>query len=271
MNSSTVLGILTGLLLLGGTIWLTTDDVGLFLNLPSLIIVLVGTMAATLISYPMQEVLRVFGLLGIVFKSDRQSFAKTVDEVVTIARLLHKQEDLPKIEEALGTVGNPFLRMGLQLVIDGTHSDDIINLMEWRIGRMQAKEHAEASIFHSMSHFAPAFGMFGTLVGLVSMLGSLGSSDFAVLGKYMSLAVMTTLYGVLLANLVFKPVAVKLERRTESRVMLMNMTLEGVLLIRERRTPSFIRQTLASFAANYEDELRERPGGRGRVVVPEQA
>lgn len=267
MNTSTITGILVSLILLGGTIWWTAEDISLFLNVPGFFVVLVGTIAATLISYPMNEVLRVFRLLGIVFTDDRHSNTRLVEEVVNIARLFQKQEELSKIEEAASKIKNPFLRNGVELVIDGTQPDDIINLMEWRIGRLQAKEKAEAHIFHSMSHFSPAFGMFGTLVGLVNMLYNVGMDNFEEIGKYMSLALMTTLYGVLLANLIFKPVAVKLERRTESRVIHMNMALEGVLLIREKRTPNFIRQTLNSFAANYEDELRENPRKRSMNAV----
>jgi chemotaxis protein MotA len=263
LNTSTIIGITISLFLLTGTIWWTAEDITLFFNVPGFFIVLVGTIAATLISYPMHEVLRVFKLLGIVFKDDRHNNTHLVEEVVKMARLLQQQEELSKIEEAAKKIKNPFLRTGVELVIDGTKTDDIINLMEWRIGRLQAKEQADAHIFHSMSHFSPAFGMFGTLVGLVNMLYNVGMDNFTDIGKYMSLALMTTLYGVLMANLIFKPVAVKLERRTESRVIHMNMALEGVLLIREKRTPNFIRQTLLSFAANYEDELREQPGRRG--------
>jgi chemotaxis protein MotA len=264
------MGILASLALLSGTVWWSAEEVALFLNAPGFFIVLVGTISATLISYPMREVLRVFRLLGIVFRNEKYSISDQVEEVAGIAKLLQNREDLSKIEAEAQNIPNPFLRTGIQLVIDGTQTDDIINLMEWRIGRLQAKEQAEAHIFHSMSHFSPAFGMFGTLVGLVNMLYNVGIDNFEQIGQYMALALMTTLYGILLANLVFKPVAVKLERRTETRVMMMNMALEGVLLIREKRTPSFIRATLKSFAANYEDELRETPrrrGHRGRELA----
>ena len=259
MNPSTVIGILVSLLFLAGTVWLTAEETTVFLNLPGLFIVLLGTTAATLVSYPLSEVVRSTRMLGIVMRREEHSVHDLVDEIVKVARL-HSQRKLHKIEDELDTIENPFLHTGLQLVIDHTPVDDIINLMEWRIARLQAREHADAQIFHSMSHFAPAFGMFGTLVGLVNMLLSIEGSGFEQVGQHMALALMTTLYGLLLANLIFKPVAVKLERRTEKRVMLMNMALEGVLLVREQRSPGFIRQTLQSFAVHYEDELRSRPG-----------
>jgi formate hydrogenlyase subunit 3/multisubunit Na+/H+ antiporter MnhD subunit len=102
-----------------------------------------------------------------------------------------------------------------------------------------------------------AFGMIGTLVGLVNMLEVMYAGDLQVIGPRMAVALLTTFYGILLANLVFKPIAVKLERRTEERLITMNMVLEGISLITKRRLPSFIEETLNSFVANFHDEIRD--------------
>jgi chemotaxis protein MotA len=268
MNPSTVIGIIASIFLLFGTILMTAEEASIFINMPGFFIVLLGTTAATLVSYPLSEVIRGTRMMGIVLLREDHSVPDLVDEIVKVAKL-RMGGHLRKIEDELDIIENPFLRTGIQLVIDQTRVDDIINLMEWRIGRMQAQEQADAQIFHSMSHFAPAFGMFGTLVGLVNMLFSMGASDIQMMGQHMALALMTTLYGIILANLLFKPVAVKLERRTENRVMLMNMALEGVLLVREERSPSFIRQTLDSFAAHYDDELRGKP--RNGVALQQES
>ncbi len=267
MNPSTIIGILASLLLLFGTVLLTAEQVEVFFNVPGFFIVLLGTTAATLISYPLSEALRTFKLLWIVLSRDEHSTQKLVDEIVKVSAL-HMQGQLRKIEDELDTIENPFLRTGIQLVIDHTNADDIINLMEWRIARLQAQEQADAQIFHSMAHFAPAFGMFGTLVGLVNMLFTVGINDFQQVGQHMALALMTTLYGVVLANILFKPVALKLERRTEKRVMLMNMALEGVLMLREKRSPSFIKQTLKSFAAHFDDELQDKNNSTNKTLAP---
>jgi chemotaxis protein MotA len=171
------------------------------------------------------------------------------------------QYKVSKIEDQLDKVTNPFLRTGIQLVIDGATIEDITSLLQWRIARLQAQEQAITEIFHNMASFAPAFGMFGTLIGLVNMLFSIESGNLSQIAHHMSVALMTTLYGIVLANLIFKPIALKLERRTEKRVMLMNMALEGVLLLKEQRSPSIVRQTLLSFTADYEDELSDNPIG----------
>jgi len=256
MNVSTILGILIGLTLIGGSIALTAEDIWMFLNLPSLIMVLGGTIAATMISYPISELRNVFKALVIVLRNERLYARQDLDELVDVSKLMF-QGQLQKADERLNMIKNPFLRTGIQLVLDGSSTDDISSLLQWRIARMRARERAEAQIFRTMASFAPAFGMLGTLLGLINMLSGMDAAGFEHIGQNMALAMITTLYGIILANLVFKPVALKLERRTEQRVMLMNMMVEGVMMMHEKRSPAFLRETLHSFLAQYEDELRD--------------
>jgi chemotaxis protein MotA len=260
MNASTIIGIVASLLLVIGSMLFSADQVTAYLNLPGFFIVVTGTLAATFISYPMVELQAARQAVSVVMKQEKDPVPDLVHDIVNVAKL-SMQYKLSKIEDHLDTVNNPFLRTGIQLVIDGATIEDITTLLQWRISRLQAQEQAITEIFHNMSNFAPAFGMFGTLVGLVNMLFSLESGDVSHIAHHMSVALMTTLYGIVLANLVFKPVALKLERRTEKRVMLMNMALEGVLLLKEQRSPGIVRQTLESFAADYEDELSDTPIG----------
>ncbi|MFV8834977.1 MotA/TolQ/ExbB proton channel family protein [Aquisalimonas sp.] len=259
MNPSTLIGMIFGIGLLAAVLLFAAEDPVAYINLPGLGIVIGGTLAATFISYPLREVVRVFGLLGIVFRNERLYTRDDMDELVQMARLWFRN-DLRAVERALDRVRNPFLRTGVQLVIDGTPEDDILDLLRWRIARLRTREHAEAQMFRSIATFAPAFGMIGTLVGLINMLFVLETSDMTVIGQHMAIALLTTFYGILLANLVFKPVAVKLERRTEERLIAMNMVLEGVALICQKRNPAFVRETLKSFMAEYQDEIREAPG-----------
>ncbi len=179
-------------------------------------------------------------------------------ELENISRLWFRGE-IQSVENALEKTKNPFLRTGVQLVIDNTPLQDIHELLQWRISRLKARESAEAQVFRTMASFAPAFGMLGTLLGLINMLFILGESDIATIGQHMGIALTTTFYGILLANLVFKPIAVKLERRTEQRLILMSMVLEGVSLISQKHSPSFIRETLKSFMVRYRDEIRQQP------------
>lgn len=256
MNPSTLIGIVASVLLLGVVLFFSAEDPGLFLDIPSLAIVLVGTLAATFISYPLSEVVRIFGLLRTVMRREQLYTSHDIEDLVNISRTW-TTGNIRAVEAALENVSNPFLKTGVQLVIDMTPEEDIIDLLEWRIARLRAKEHAEAQLFRMMANYAPAFGMLGTLIGLVNLLFLLGDGDMTSVGKHMALALMTTFYGVLFANLVFKPVAVKLERRTEQRVALMNMVLQGISMMCQKRSPTLMRETLNSFMAEFQDEIND--------------
>ncbi|HUH88033.1 MAG TPA: MotA/TolQ/ExbB proton channel family protein [Pusillimonas sp.] len=260
MNPSTLIGILASVILLGVVLFFSTEDPARFIDLPGLGIVLVGTLAATFISYPLKEVMRIFGLIGTVMRNERMYAQHDIEELVAISRIW-MTGDITKVEQALDQVSNPFLKTGVQLIIDMTPEQDIIDLLQWRISKLRAKEHAEAQLFRTMAGYAPAFGMLGTLVGLVNLMFMLGDGDLTAIGQQMSLALMTTLYGILLANLLFKPIAVKLERRTEERVALMNMIMQGLSMMSQKRGPAFMRETMKTFMADYEDELNDRNNG----------
>jgi len=254
MNLSTLIGMLSGIAIVVLSVMLTAADAWSFINLPGLAIVLGGTFAATLLAYPLRDVVRVFKILWIVLRNEKMYAEDDQRELVEVARQL-VQGRIANAEDQLNQVQNPFLKTGLQLLIDRTPTEDIAELLEWRILRTKLKERAEAQVYRTMATFAPAFGMLGTLVGLVNMLHGMGQSSMSEIGVDMAFALLTTLYGVVLANMLFKPIAIKFERRTESRMQLMNMILEGILLIARGRSPAYIREYLATFFAHVEDEL----------------
>ena len=185
-------------------------------NLPGLAIVLGGTCAALFIAYPLSEVVRIFKLVRTVFRNDQHDQQRDIDELVAMAQLW-MNTDVRKVEAELKKVSNPFLRTGVQLIIDNTPEDQIIELLQWRVARLRAREQAEAQMFRVMATFAPAFGMLGTLVGLINLMSVLGDGSIQVIGQQLAIGLMTTFYGILLANLVCKPIALKLERRTARR------------------------------------------------------
>lgn len=269
LNPSTLIGIVGSVLLLAVVLLFASDDPGMYVNLPGLAIVLGGTFAATFIAYPLREVLRIFALVRTVFHSERSSVARDVDELTRIAQLWSKH-DIRQVEQVLGQVNNPFLRSGVQLVIDNTPDEDVMDFLQWRIARLRAREQAEAQLFRVMAGFAPAFGMIGTLVGLINMLTVLGDGNIQVIGEQMAIALMTTFYGILIANLVCKPIAVKLERRTAQRVLAMHTIMHGIAMMAERRSPAVLRETLQAFVADYEDEMHD-DGGTAEAPAPAAA
>ncbi|MDQ6967573.1 MAG: MotA/TolQ/ExbB proton channel family protein [Mariprofundaceae bacterium] len=267
MNFSSILGIVAGILLIFGSVFLSAIEPNIYLNGAGLLIVLGGTMSATLISFPMKELRHVTKLIGYVLRHEDYDIRADVDEISHASRL-RMQGNFARIEDQLSRIENPFLRTGIQLVIDDTPQDEIVNILNWRVKRLRERERAEAHIFHSMASYAPAFGMFGTLVGMVNMLYLVNGPDLMNIGHNMAVALMTTLYGLLLANLIFKPVAIKLERRTEHRIMVMHMIVEGTILLAGNRSPAFIRETLKSFLASFEDELKGAHNYEDELRVP---
>ncbi|HVK93551.1 MAG TPA: MotA/TolQ/ExbB proton channel family protein [Noviherbaspirillum sp.] len=255
MNPSTILGLILAVLIVAVSAMFSVRHPSDLFDLPSLILVVGGTMAATLISYPLREVVRVFKVFVIVLRNEQLYAREDLNEIVRVSRK-YFQGDIATLNQELVHCKNPFLRTGVQLVIDGAPVADIVELLQWRISKLKARETAEAQIFRSMAMYAPAFGMLGTLLGLTNLLHGL-QSDFQSIGASLALAMITTLYGILLANLLFKPIAIKFERRTERRVMQMNMVLEGVTLMAQRRSPSFIRLYLESLEERHEDEIRQ--------------
>jgi chemotaxis protein MotA len=256
MNKSTVIGIVLGILILVISIWATAKDVTLFLNGPGLLIVLGGTIAATLLSYPLDQIMRALKALRLLFHNEPFYTEENVDEITSVARVWYRGQ-IQQVESEIENIQSPFLKLGIQLVIDGTSVDEIYDILQWRVTRLKAQEKSEANVFRAMATYAPAFGMIGTLIGLINMLFDMRGGDFDQIGLNMAVALITTFYGIIFANLFFKPAAVKLEARTEQRVALLSLVMEGITLLSQRRSPSRVRETLLSFIRPHGDEVRQ--------------
>ncbi len=258
INYSTALGIILSIALLIFIISFAASDPNTFINFPGLTIVVGGTLAAVFLSYPLRDVKQAIKSIRLIFFYESLNPQKEADEIIAVSKMWFKRDTIA-IENVIDNIHNPYLKTSFQLIVDNTPLDDTLALLKWRISRLRAKEKAESNIFHSMASFSPAFGMLGTLVGLINMLEIIEIKDINSITSNMAIALTTTFYGLMLANLVFNPIAIKLERRTEQRIMIMSMVMEGVALIAEGRNPSFIRETLSSFIAQYDNELKNTP------------
>src|SRR5690606_32878037 len=169
MNPSTLIGIVVALATLATALAFSATDLALYVNPPGLVVVRGGTCAALFISSPLREVVRACALVRTVFRSAQLDSRRDIDELVAMAQLW-MNDDVHKVEQALHKVSSPFLRTGVQLVIDHTPEDQIIELLQWRIARLRAREHAEAQMFRIMAGFAPAFRTLGPRVRLSNLL-----------------------------------------------------------------------------------------------------
>lgn len=257
LNYSTALGVFCSLVLCLFIVLFAANDPKSFINLPGLFIVIAGTIAALLLSYPLRDIKQGLKSVKIIFLYESLNPQNEADEIINVSKMWFNRNFIA-VENVIDNIKNPYLKTGFQLVVDQTPIEDILSLLKWRIARLKAKEKNEANIFHSMATFAPAFGMLGTLVGLINMLQIIELRNISDITLNMGVALITTFYGLILANLVCTPIAIKLERRTEQRIMIMGMVMEGITLIADRRSPSFVRETLNSFIAHYDNELKTK-------------
>ena len=229
-----------------------TIDPAAFVNFPAFVIVVGGSFVALLISFRTSEVARAWRSAMAVFREVRG----LDQEIATVVAFVTARQrgDIRGAEALVEGTRDPFLRLGLQLVLDDTPLADIQHVLAWRIQKLTEIEMSQARIFRSLSDFAPALGLLGTIIGLIGLLDGLGTQPIDVIGKQMSIAFTTTLYGVLLANLVFRPMAIKLEQRIQVRVQKMNVLVEGIALARLGRGPIMLRETMAGFAAEIDED-----------------
>lgn len=251
MDIASLIGILagTGLIVLG--IYQLTPNFIVFVSLPAFLIVAGGSFAATLLSFSMNDVFGLMRSVLVIFKKQKIKMPEEVNGIVELAPIARKS--MQELEKSLPNVRNFFLRDGLQMVVDGYNPNEIREILETRIENRVLREQGEANVLKTMGKYSPAFGMIGTLIGLVVMLYGManiagGDEDpMKVLGAGMGAALITTFYGTILANLMFNPMAVKFETRIEKSNTLQMMLIEGVLLIHARKHPLIVREKLNSF------------------------
>lgn len=255
-RSRLVLTTLLGLAASAALMWFvvaTGGDARLYYNAEGLAIVLGGVACVALLSFRGDELRDAATAVAAVFRGT-PGIEADVAELVEVARLLYGKQ-VQAADERVRTVRSPFLRLGLQLVVDSASLDDVMHVMGWRIQKLVELEQGQARVFRVLAAFAPAFGLLGTLAGMVGMLKRLGSGDIGLIGESMAVAMLATLYGLVLANLVFKPLAIKLEQRTNHRVALLNVLLEGVVLAQLGRSPAMIEETLRTYLMDARDEV----------------
>ncbi|RMD92111.1 MAG: motility protein A [Calditrichaeota bacterium] len=217
-----------------------------FWDVGSVFIVVGGTLAATLINYSLNEVLGLFGVLKKTLFFKAPSPGETIKQLVYFAEMA-RREGILFLEKEMENVQDPFLRQGLQLAVDGTEPDLMRNILSTEIAYLRERHNTGAGIFDTMGAFAPAFGMIGTLIGLVLMLGSM--EDPSTIGPAMAVALITTFYGAVLANIFFLPIAGKLKLRSSQEVLIRELMMEGILSMQSGDNPRVVEQKLISFIA----------------------
>lgn len=243
MDIGTIVGLaLASTLIIGGM----GAFVGAFVSLPSLLIVLGGTMGATLVFFPLDTLRGVGGIVKNVFFARTQSTSTLIAAIIDFAGRA-RREGILSLQNVANESDDEFLVKGINLVVDGIEESVIDDILSNEIDFIEERHKNGADMFATMGMLSPAFGLIGTLIGLVIMLQNL--EDTSAIGPAMAIALITTFYGALMANLVFIPFSGKLKVRSQQEVLQRRLTLEGILAIGAGNNPRVVEQKLNSFLA----------------------
>ncbi len=257
MDLATIVGFFVGVGLIGGAMYLQ-GNLLIYVSLQSAMIVVGGTLAAVLINYSFSKVINLLNLVRIALTEEEMDPSEVIEILVSFAEKA-RREGLLALEDEAVELENEFLQKGIQLVVDGTDPQLVRNIMETRLTFIEDRHSKMRAIFDKMGGFAPAFGMIGTLIGLVQMLMALDDPD--EIGMGMATALLTTLYGVLLANLIFIPIAGKLKVKSEQEILMKEVMIEGLLSIQAGENPRIVREKLQAFLSPAEKAQGDAEAG----------
>jgi chemotaxis protein MotA len=243
MDLATILGIIVGVIFM--VMGITLDGSLLsFYNLPSIVIVIGGTIAGTFVAYPFKKIADSFQAVKKAFSFKKLLPGDTIHSIIELSNVA-RREGLLALEEASEKIEDEFLRKGVMLIVDGTDPELVRNILETELTFLEERHLDGKSVFDTMGSLAPAFGMIGTLIGLINMLQKL--DDPKSIGPSMGVALITTFYGSVLANLVFIPIASKLRIRSKEEILIREIMVEGLLSIQAGENPRIIEEKLKAF------------------------
>jgi len=245
MDIATLFGMVAALGLISFSI-LTGEGADTFLNVPSLVIVVGGTIGATFVCFPMKTV---FGVLGVLRKTVLPGGVDSKEIITQLEGLSMRarKEGLLSLQAAGEEISDEFYKKGLLLVVDGQEADTIETILGTEVASIKSRHTVGADLFKAMGTYAPAFGMIGTIIGLIQMLQTM--NDPSSIGPSMAVALVTTFYGALLSNVIFLPLAVKLEHRSKLEVAQKNLIMEGLLSIHAGDNPRILVQRIGAYVA----------------------
>ena len=260
-NMMPTVGLVAGMLILIWSINKSGDMIN-FLDFPSIVIVLLGSFCALLISFPLKTLLNIPSIikqLSVSPQDNRQNLVTLFTDLSKKAR----KDGLLALEDNIATIDNDFLILGLQMIVDGVEPDTIRDILEVKLDTVERRHRTGQEVFVKWGELAPAFGMLGTLIGLIIMLA--GLDDPGSIGSGMAIALLTTFYGSLLSNLIFIPVANNLGVQTDDELFAGQMIIEGILEIQAGSNPRILEEKLMTYLSPQEqkslkenkDELKE--------------
>jgi chemotaxis protein MotA len=240
MDIATIVGLLGASTL----ILIAMEDPMTFWNIPSVLIVIGGTIMATLASNPLAQVGAFLSVYLKTIKTSATSPNELIEKIVGFAETA-RREGILALEQAVEEANDEFLSGGIRLAVDGTEPDLIMDILETELLYIEERHNQASEMIARAAEMAPAFGMIGTLVGLVLMLKDM--SDPAAIGPAMAVALLTTLYGSIMANVFLNPIAAKLKIYSKEEVLSKRMIIEGIMAIQQGDNPRIVEHKLSVF------------------------
>ncbi len=252
MDLATFLGLITGFALIIIAI-VTNSSISLFVNIPSFLIVLGGTVGATLVNYTLNEFFNLIKGLKYAIFFREPNIAEIKDTLLRLSQIARKNGVLA-LENELEKIDDLFVKKGLTLIIDGMNVNNIREILETQLNYIHERHKIGSEILESMANYSPAMGLIGTLIGLVQMLQQMNEPEN--IGPAMAVALITTFYGAIFSNLIFMPLSGKLKRKNEKELFYKNVYLEGLLSIAKGENPLILANKIEAFFSLKEEETK---------------
>ncbi|MGD2094427.1 MAG: MotA/TolQ/ExbB proton channel family protein [Phycisphaerales bacterium] len=250
MDIATIVGILLGFMVIISAI-VAGGGWEIFIHIPSMAITIGGMLCATLIHFSLPQFLGIFSVIKKTIIAKIPSQSDLVQNMVNYAAI-NRRDGALALEQEIHKLSNSFFIKGLQMVVDGQDPEVIRDLMSMEVQHLQERHSTGKKILEFMGAAAPAFGMIGTLIGLVQMLRSLDSPD--AIGGGMAVALLTTFYGALAANLIFIPLAGKLGIYSKAEIIAIEMIVEGICAVAQGDNPTVVREKMQAFISQSRRE-----------------
>ncbi len=249
VDIASLIGIILGLVMLIFGVLSNGESVITYLHAPSALITFGGALASTLTSYSLADFLNGLKSFMLIFKVSAMNTSEMIKSIIDLSNVARK-EGLLSLEEAAADLEEPFLKKGILLIVDGTDPDLVRGIMETELESIESRHKTVIGFWDTLGAMGPAWGMIGTLVGLVSMLNHM--QDAAAIGPAMAVALITTLYGSMLANWLCAPISSKLKANNALEMQLKEIMIEGLLSIQAGENPRVIEEKLKSFLSPKE-------------------
>ncbi|GIW98604.1 MAG: flagellar motor protein MotP [Pirellulaceae bacterium] len=244
MDITSLIGFLLAVGLILGSILLGSAPFTAFIDVPSILVVFGGAMAAGMMAFPLKSFLALPMVFKKAFLNKQEDLVEIINQLVALAEVA-RRDGLLALESKMEEIENPVIRSGLQMAVDGNDAETIEAVMRSEMEAMARRHKEGKSILDQLARFAPAYGMIGTLMGLIMMLSDM--SDPSSIGAGMAVALITTLYGAIAANVAFQPFAEKLGLLSKYELNAMELVVRGVLAIQSGESPRALEQRLLTY------------------------